>query len=35
MSSMSAEAHKYPVENIFPRMGRVRQLAQVLEALQG
>jgi nicotinamidase-related amidase len=35
MSSMSAEAHKYPVGNIFPRMGRVRTLAQVLEALQG
>jgi nicotinamidase-related amidase len=33
MSSLSAEAHGFVVENIFPRMGRVRRMEQVLTEL--
>jgi nicotinamidase-related amidase len=33
MSSVSAMAHEFAVQNIFPRMGRVRKTEQVLEAL--
>jgi nicotinamidase-related amidase len=33
MSSVSATAHEFAVQNIFPRMGRVRKTEQVLEAL--
>jgi nicotinamidase-related amidase len=32
MSSTSAEMHRYPVEHIFPAIGRVRSTAEVLEA---
>jgi nicotinamidase-related amidase len=34
MASFSAEAHRFPVENIFPRLGRVRSTADVLAALE-
>jgi len=33
MSSVSAMAHEFAVQHIFPRMGRVRKTEQVLEAL--
>jgi len=33
MSSMSAEMHAFPFQLLFPRLGRVRSTAQVLEAL--
>jgi nicotinamidase-related amidase len=33
MTSLSEEAHAFPVRNIFPRMGRVRKTNEVLEAL--
>jgi nicotinamidase-related amidase len=33
MSSITAEAHGFAVQNIFPRMGRVRTVEQVLQAL--
>jgi nicotinamidase-related amidase len=33
MSSVSATAHEFAVQNIFPRMGRVHKTEQVLEAL--
>jgi nicotinamidase-related amidase len=33
MSSVSAAAHEFAVQNIFPRMGRVRKTEQVLEPL--
>lgn len=33
MSTMSAEMHRFPVENIFPMMGRVRSVAEIAEAL--
>jgi nicotinamidase-related amidase len=33
MSSLSGEAHKFVVENIFPRMGRVRSTEAVLNSL--
>jgi nicotinamidase-related amidase len=33
MSSLSAEAHGFAIENIFPRMGRVRTMKQVLTEL--
>ncbi len=33
MSSLKAEAHDFSVQNIFPRMGRVRTLEQVRTAL--
>jgi nicotinamidase-related amidase len=33
MSSVSAAAHEFAVQSIFPRMGRVRKTEQVLEAL--
>lgn len=33
MSSMSAEAHEFPIKNIFPRMGRVRSVEQIMSAL--
>ena len=34
MSSVSAEAHQFSVDTIFPRMGRVRSTAQIITALQ-
>ncbi len=34
MSSMSAELHRFAIENIFPRMGRVRSAQQVIAGLQ-
>jgi nicotinamidase-related amidase len=34
MSSMSAQLHEFCIKNIFPRMGRVRTTAQILEALR-
>jgi nicotinamidase-related amidase len=33
MAAMSAEAHEFPVKNIFPRLGNVRSTEQVLAAL--
>lgn len=33
MSSLSAELHRFPVENIFPVMGRVRSSEEILKAL--
>jgi nicotinamidase-related amidase len=33
MTSVSAAAHAFAVQNIFPRMGRVRTLEEVLKAL--
>ena len=33
MSTMSVEAHEFATKTIFPRMGRVRRTADVLEAL--
>jgi len=33
MSTMSEEMHRFPVENIFPMMGRVRSVAEIAEAL--
>ncbi|HMF77263.1 MAG TPA: isochorismatase family protein [Bryobacteraceae bacterium] len=33
MTSISAEAHGFAVQNIFPRMGRVRKTEELLEAL--
>ncbi len=33
MTSLSAEAHRFTVEHVFPYMGRVRRLAEVLAAL--
>ena len=33
MSSMSAEAHEFPIKNIFPLMGRVRSVEQIVKAL--
>jgi nicotinamidase-related amidase len=33
MSSVSAMAHEFAVQNIFPRMGMVRKTEQVLEAM--
>ena len=32
MSSISEEAHNFPVKNIFPRMGRVRSTEEILRA---
>lgn len=32
-TSMNAEAHRFVFENIFPRMGRVRSTAEVLEGI--
>ena len=32
-TSTSAELHRFPVENIFPFLGRVRTTAEVLAAL--
>lgn len=34
MSSMSADMHEFSIKKIFPRMGKVRSTAQVLEALR-
>jgi nicotinamidase-related amidase len=34
MTTMKAEAHQFATEMIFPRMGRVRSAAVVLEALE-
>jgi nicotinamidase-related amidase len=33
MSSSNADHHRFAVENIFPRLGRVRSTEQVLQAL--
>jgi len=33
MSSIKAEAHGFAVQNIFPRMGRVRSVEEILKAL--
>ena len=33
MSAQNAEQHRFAVETIFPRLGRVRSTAQVLDAL--
>ncbi len=33
MSTMSKEWHEFPVKNLFPRMGKVRSMEEVLEAL--
>jgi nicotinamidase-related amidase len=33
MTSLAAEAHGFAIQNIFPRMGRVRKTADVLAAL--
>lgn len=35
MTSFSAEMHRFPVESIFPRLGRVRTTADVLAAMGG
>lgn len=35
MSTVSAEAHRFATENIFPRMGRVRTTQAVLDAVRG
>lgn len=32
-STMSAELHRFPVEHIFPRLGRVRSTQEVLDSL--
>ncbi len=34
MSSISAEAHNFAVQQIFPRMGRVRSAQEIIAALQ-
>jgi nicotinamidase-related amidase len=34
MASFSADAHRFPVANVFPRLGRVRSTADVLGALE-
>jgi nicotinamidase-related amidase len=34
MTTMSAEWHEFPIKNLFPRMGRVRTTAEIIEALQ-
>jgi nicotinamidase-related amidase len=34
MSSTSAEHHAFAIENIFPRLGRVRSTAQILDLLR-
>jgi nicotinamidase-related amidase len=34
MSSISAEAHQFSIQNIFPRMGRVRSTDQLRKALE-
>jgi nicotinamidase-related amidase len=33
MSSLSAEVHEFPIKNIFPLMGRVRSVEQIMKAL--
>jgi nicotinamidase-related amidase len=33
MSSLSAEAHEFPIKNVFPLMGRVRSVEQIVTAL--
>jgi nicotinamidase-related amidase len=33
MSSVSAEVHEFPIKNVFPRMGRVRTVEQIVKAL--
>jgi nicotinamidase-related amidase len=33
MSSVTAEAHAFAISTIFPRIGRVRSSAQIMEAL--
>jgi nicotinamidase-related amidase len=33
MSSLSAEIHEFPIKNIFPLMGRVRSVEQIVTAL--
>ena len=34
MTSVSAEAHEFAIRNIFPRIGRVRSAAEVIEAIR-
>ncbi|MGA7157570.1 MAG: hydrolase [Acidobacteriaceae bacterium] len=34
MSSMSAEFHQFAVQHMFPKMGRVRSSAEIIEALR-
>ena len=34
MSSVSAEMHEFAIKNIFPRMGRVRSVEQIVTALR-
>jgi nicotinamidase-related amidase len=33
MTSLSADAHGFAVQNVFPRMGRVRKSAEIVDAL--
>lgn len=33
MSSLSAEVHEFPIKNVFPLMGRVRSVEQIMKAL--
>jgi nicotinamidase-related amidase len=33
MSSLSVEIHEFPIKNIFPMMGRVRSVEQIVKAL--
>jgi nicotinamidase-related amidase len=33
MSSVSAEVHEFPIKNVFPMMGRVRSVEQIVKAL--
>jgi isochorismate hydrolase len=33
MSGQSAENHRFAIEQIFPRLGRVRKTAEILAAL--
>jgi nicotinamidase-related amidase len=35
MTSLTADAHTFVVEHIFPRMGRVRSTAEIVETLAG
>jgi nicotinamidase-related amidase len=34
MSSVSTEVHEFPIKHVFPRMGRVRSVEQIVNALQ-
>jgi nicotinamidase-related amidase len=33
MASMTAESHRFPIENVFPRLGRIRSTEEVLRAI--